>query len=364
MAGIDEQQVAMRRLGSARRGGQPSSSSADFGPRDAEVFAYGIGGFEGVGKRHSFCTTTGTALIVSPTVRHAAFVMTCCATAFAWTACSFDAPGVLTPDGPRADDATDADAGVDATDAVVGVDTDGDGLDDGLDNCPAKANADQTDYDGDDHGDACDKCPQVASAAEPDADSDGIGDACDPRPNNQDVRAVWFNFKAATALTGFTSLGKTWRLEGGFARQSSDSRSEGNLLSNVSSRATYVSAQFIVRSVTDPGFVGICSDVNLGTSAYCCFLGGGPPPVARATFFPPASVTPYVDTPYAGGFAVNQVTTVTQTLQASGNHCTLASGGAMGTSDTTGSTLAGFVELYTSGVAADFSSLFIVEIGS
>ncbi|HEU4759002.1 MAG TPA: calcium-binding protein [Dehalococcoidia bacterium] len=41
----------------------------------------------------------------------------------------------------------------------VGADTDGDGLFDTLDNCPAAANPDQTDTDGDGLGDACDLTP-------------------------------------------------------------------------------------------------------------------------------------------------------------------------------------------------------------
>ncbi|MEJ2465394.1 MAG: thrombospondin type 3 repeat-containing protein [Candidatus Thiodiazotropha sp.] len=74
------------------------------------------------------------------------------------------------------------------------VDTDGDGVADALDNCPAIANSGQADTDGDGIGDACDaltdtdgdgvsddldNCPAVANAGQGDADGDGIGDACD-----------------------------------------------------------------------------------------------------------------------------------------------------------------------------------------
>lgn len=38
------------------------------------------------------------------------------------------------------------------------IDTDGDGVCDELDNCPAVANADQADTDGDGNGDLCDAC--------------------------------------------------------------------------------------------------------------------------------------------------------------------------------------------------------------
>lgn len=43
------------------------------------------------------------------------------------------------------------------------IDTDGDGVPDALDICPAKPNADQLDTDGDGVGDACDNCPKIAN---------------------------------------------------------------------------------------------------------------------------------------------------------------------------------------------------------
>jgi hypothetical protein len=64
--------------------------------------------------------------------------------------------------------------------AVLSVlDTDGDGVIDGLDNCPTVPNANQSNSDGDAFGDACDNCPTVASADQRDSDLDGVGDACD-----------------------------------------------------------------------------------------------------------------------------------------------------------------------------------------
>ena len=56
------------------------------------------------------------------------------------------------------------------------IDTDGDGIEDGCDNCPAVPNPDQADCDGDGVGDACD----------PDIDGDGVlnaSDACPQTPN-------------------------------------------------------------------------------------------------------------------------------------------------------------------------------------
>jgi hypothetical protein len=91
------------------------------------------------------------------------------------------------------------------------VDTDGDGVEDALDNCPYTCNAFQTDADGDGTGDACDStpgcggcgqiaceqpgdsdydvigdaldnCPYICNPKQLDADGDGTGDACDTMP--------------------------------------------------------------------------------------------------------------------------------------------------------------------------------------
>lgn len=58
-------------------------------------------------------------------------------------------------------------------------DTDGDGIIDACDNCPATADAGQEDADGDGRGDACDNCPAAANPGQQDADGDGIGNQCD-----------------------------------------------------------------------------------------------------------------------------------------------------------------------------------------
>ena len=64
-------------------------------------------------------------------------------------------------------------------DAGLIVDTDGDGVPDSLDNCPAVPNPGQADSDGDGVGDTCDNCPTTSNPGQEDADGDGIGDACD-----------------------------------------------------------------------------------------------------------------------------------------------------------------------------------------
>ena len=61
----------------------------------------------------------------------------------------------------------------------AGVDRDGDGVPDGVDNCPDVANPTQTDSDGDGVGDACDNCPNTPNPDQFDRDANGIGDRCD-----------------------------------------------------------------------------------------------------------------------------------------------------------------------------------------
>ncbi len=78
-----------------------------------------------------------------------------------------------------------------ATTACLPRDSDGDGIADDDDNCPAQHNASQNDFDGDGFGDACDdfdndgirdaddNCRMVANREQLDTDTDGAGDVCD-----------------------------------------------------------------------------------------------------------------------------------------------------------------------------------------
>ena len=97
-------------------------------------------------------------------------------------------------DGTRAIDATDAPVGG-GIDASCPADVDCDGVLDGIDNCPTRANSDQHDEDNDARGDLCDNCPHVFDVTQADdteAAPDGVGNACDPHPNAGD-RLVLFD---------------------------------------------------------------------------------------------------------------------------------------------------------------------------
>jgi hypothetical protein len=67
------------------------------------------------------------------------------------------------------------------------ADSDGDGVVDVDDVCPAQSNADQADADGDGDGDVCDNCVAVANPSQQDSDADGYGNACDADYNEDGV---------------------------------------------------------------------------------------------------------------------------------------------------------------------------------
>jgi hypothetical protein len=112
--------------------------------------------------------------------------------------------------------ATDPPAGIDAAipidtvvtiDAVDGssqVDTDGDRVDDSIDNCLVTPNLDQHDEDTDLLGDVCDPCPQLPSGIA-DGDGDGIGDACDPNPSTTGDQLIRFEAFAAPPVGALPS---------------------------------------------------------------------------------------------------------------------------------------------------------------
>ena len=71
------------------------------------------------------------------------------------------------------------------------ADTDGDGIADSIDNCPADPNPLQENSDADSLGDACDNCPYDDNENQADDDLDDIGNVCDncpadPNPGQED----------------------------------------------------------------------------------------------------------------------------------------------------------------------------------
>lgn len=86
---------------------------------------------------------------------------------------------------------------------------DDDGLGDACDNCVSEDNPDQTDSDGDSLGDACDNCPEDSNFLQEDGDFDDVGDACDncPVTPNEDQ-----------ADTDGDGIGDACEVEGPFVR--------------------------------------------------------------------------------------------------------------------------------------------------
>lgn len=132
------------------------------------------------------------------------FVMTGCDSIF----------GVAAPidaNTSRDDAATiDAAASIDSIDAIdaSNPDSDGDGVLDVEDNCPALANADQFDEDGDGFGDLCDGCPHIGTSSNNDADGDKVGDPCDPQPSIASEELVLFDgFHGSTLAPHWTASG-------------------------------------------------------------------------------------------------------------------------------------------------------------
>jgi Thrombospondin type 3 repeat len=89
---------------------------------------------------------------------------------------------------------------VDVTIASTVADRDGDGVEDGVDNCPDAANPGQENTDQDELGDVCDpdddndgvadtgdNCPLAANTVQEDNDNDGQGDACDSDDDNDGI---------------------------------------------------------------------------------------------------------------------------------------------------------------------------------
>lgn len=82
----------------------------------------------------------------------------------------------------------------------VGHDEDGDGIDDGCDNCPQVANSDQSD---------------VSETQSPAGAADGIGDACDPNRASRDRQVRFVSFAAADENQSWGAvIGFGWSFDG------------------------------------------------------------------------------------------------------------------------------------------------------
>ena len=88
-------------------------------------------------------------------------------------------------------------------------DSDFDGIGDACDNCPSNANSAQEDFDSDGLGDACDNCPTASNPLQQDSDGDSIGDACDENPEppladtwNCSTNAFGFSAAQGDSLVG------------------------------------------------------------------------------------------------------------------------------------------------------------------
>jgi hypothetical protein len=87
--------------------------------------------------------------------------------------------------GAANEDQTDTDG--DLLGDACDPDDDGDGYEDADDNCPLDFNPDQANLDGDAWGDVCDLCPETFTQGpfgNRDPDGDGAGNACDCAPHN------------------------------------------------------------------------------------------------------------------------------------------------------------------------------------
>ncbi len=97
---------------------------------------------------------------------------------------------IFTPETCLSGSDEDADGLIDCDDPDCTTecsDSDGDGILNFYDNCPAMMNPAQDNGDDDDFGDACDNCPMEFNPSQLDDDGDGEGNHCDP-----DTQGIWF----------------------------------------------------------------------------------------------------------------------------------------------------------------------------
>jgi hypothetical protein len=107
--------------------------------------------------------------------------------------------------------------------SVTIVDDDGDGVANGVDNCPEVSTADQTDTDGDGHGNPCDA----------DDDGDGVADAGDAFPLDPAESADWDGDGIGDNADPKLPTSKDQCMGGGFRNYGSTFKSQGDCVSFV-----------------------------------------------------------------------------------------------------------------------------------
>jgi len=276
--------------------------------------------------------------------------------------CSFH-QGTATTGAPDVDAPTVSDPG---------ADSDGDGILDGVDNCPFVANHDQRDFDGDLRGDACDVCPHIVETGA-DFDHDGVGDACDPRPMDPGDRIAFFDgFYSMNTWTAVEGP-PTWKIDNGKLHQPNaagiyqlvrpanpapnnvfvETRVHANALDQGSQRQA-VGLVVGYQSTSDYYFCGVAS--AYGTSEI--EAGRVDPPDGYYNYNPGA-----FDAPMTGDAIVLQA----RTSEPPGGYTHLDCNGAVamtqGNAGYDSSTLAaGEISLRTNGVDASFDYVFVVEV--
>ncbi len=183
-------------------------------------------------------------------------------------------PGTADPDAPPADAPADGQST---------LDTDGDGVPDVRDNCPAVANPAQLDEDGDHVGDACDPCPMFAANA--DTDGDGIGDACDPHPHSAIDHVVFFE--------GFhAGIPPTWAADAGWTADSDDvvGTSINGAVRNMTITPATAGHETVSAGITLDAFTAgdsvhtaaVSDDISATDGVGCEAYGGSGPPSSVA----------------------------------------------------------------------------------
>lgn len=269
---------------------------------------------------------------------------------------------------PLAPDARAGGAGGDGSvtgpDGNGALDSDGDGVPDAVDNCPAIANADQGNEDGDALGDACDPCPELAGDAT-DSDGDGVGDACDPHPQAAGDKLVLFE--------GFHhGVPQGWQLVGGATQLGDDLELDAG--SNVAALAPPATApadgvllaRIVVESThgTQDSGTGVAFgfDVNKGPQVGCELYA----PQAAMTTNHGTSLYDYVlGKQLQGGnlaWQAGTAYTVAFTRKGIGYTCSAAADGAapVTTTATTGSATSTRLALEEFGITARIAWLMVI----